>query len=512
MKLSELAEIRIGESIQPKLLVASKPTNGNYVQFIEAANFDGTPSKFVSEKDLRKLGIIEGKSTLRYGDFMLVERNQLYSIFKYENSDTAIPANDIIVIQNFVGIVGEFFSYPKNLKYFLSQVNNLKRQNKPIEEILLSILDIEILTDDIRELDNSDTATQIGIRKPVDKSDLPFKLTQKPMSLDKLIKRINYNELLLDTEFQRRPGLWDIHTKSRFIEALIVRLPVPAFYFDGSNDSEWLVIDGLQRLSTVNSYINGEFALTNVDFNSDLIDKSFNELDRTYQRNIEEYEVFVYIIEKGTPPSVKYKVFKNINTSALKLESQEIRHAINPQKPAMFVKRVADSPWFKKYVPTSKQDRMYDREVVLRFIAFQRFHYREYKPSIVEFLDETMTEIYDIPEVILSQYEKDLETILSFINDIMGEPCYSKNYFLDNQKMYTHNNRIFELLTYGFSKIASPVRLKMLEKKNETKHQIIDFFKNQSSDFWDRDYAYTQEGLERRFVEIEALIAKLSKL
>jgi hypothetical protein len=57
--------------------------------------------------------------------------------------------------------------------------------------------------------------------------------------------------LNVENYFQRKSGLWTDNIKSRFIEALIVKQPVPAFYFDATDDNKWLIVDGLQHLSAV---------------------------------------------------------------------------------------------------------------------------------------------------------------------------------------------------------------------------------------------------------------------
>ena len=49
--------------------------------------------------------------------------------------------------------------------------------------------------------------------------------------------------------------MWDKTKQSRLIESLLIRIPLPAFYFDGTNDDEWLVVDGLQRISTFRNFI-----------------------------------------------------------------------------------------------------------------------------------------------------------------------------------------------------------------------------------------------------------------
>ena len=74
-------------------------------------------------------------------------------------------------------------------------------------------------------------------------------------SLSTIIAMIEDEAIDMNTEFQRSGNLWDKTKMSRLIESILFRLPLPAFYFDASNDNRWLVIDGLQRLSTFKSFI-----------------------------------------------------------------------------------------------------------------------------------------------------------------------------------------------------------------------------------------------------------------
>ena len=82
--------------------------------------------------------------------------------------------------------------------------------------------------------------------------DKPFDPTQinietKTPSLDTLIKRIKNKTVQLNTEsyFQRNPNLWDETKQSRLIESILIQFPLPAFYFDATNENNWLVVDGL---------------------------------------------------------------------------------------------------------------------------------------------------------------------------------------------------------------------------------------------------------------------------
>ena len=80
-------------------------------------------------------------------------------------------------------------------------------------------------------------------------------ISPKPLTLDLILGRLDpeNDEIDLLPDFQRRAGLWTNIQKSQLIESLILRIPLPAFYFDASNNDKWIVIDGLQRLTKVNS-------------------------------------------------------------------------------------------------------------------------------------------------------------------------------------------------------------------------------------------------------------------
>ena len=89
--------------------------------------------------------------------------------------------------------------------------------------------------------------------RPFDPSKIS--ITMKPMTLDALIKRIQNEEIEFDTSFQRKAGLWSKRQKSQLLESIFLRIPLPAFYFDATDEDEWLIIDGLQRVSTLKEFV-----------------------------------------------------------------------------------------------------------------------------------------------------------------------------------------------------------------------------------------------------------------
>lgn len=216
--------------------------------------------------------------------------------------------------------------------------------------------------------------------------EVPFNPEKIDIVMDRivcinLINRLKNNAIELASEFQRKAGLWNAEQKSRLIESILLNIPLPAFYFDSSNKEKWLVIDGLQRLSTINEFVVQEkFRLTNLEFLKDWEGRLFSELPYSMRSTIEETNFNVYFVRKNTPENVKYNIFKRINTGGLILTAQEIRNALYQGKATVFLSKMSQNNNFLTATSNSiKTNRMLDREFCLRYIAFTKLSLKNYK-------------------------------------------------------------------------------------------------------------------------------------
>ena len=119
--------------------------------------------------------------------------------------------------------------------------------------------------DDGTGIEPEDIESDSQITEPLDPTLI--RVETKPMSLDALIARIREEDLDLAPGFQRKGGIWKDEAQSRLIESILIRIPLPAFYMDATNEDRWLVVDGLQRLTTLKRFvIDQELRLKGLEF------------------------------------------------------------------------------------------------------------------------------------------------------------------------------------------------------------------------------------------------------
>lgn len=268
------------------------------------------------------------------------------------------------------------------------------------------------------------------ITQPFDPTQI--NISAKQLSLDVLIKRIRHKEILLSPDFQRNE-VWNLRTRSRLIESLLIRIPLPAFYMDATDEEEWLVVDGLQRLSTLRDFVIEQddakrLRLQGLEFLTDLENYDYDRLPRNYQRRIDETQVTVYLIETGTPVKVKFNVFKRINTGGMPLSPQEIRHALNQGDATRLLKDLAESPEFIAATGGGiSPKRMSDRECVLRSLAFMMASYKEYtRRDFDEFLTSAMQQLNEMTPSDCATLKRRFIRAMIDAHELFGENAFRK--------------------------------------------------------------------------------------
>ncbi len=213
--------------------------------------------------------------------------------------------------------------------------------------------------------------------------------------VDGLVKRI-INEDIKIPEFQRG-YVWSLTKASSFIESLLLGLPVPGIFLSKEHDTEkLLVIDGQQRLSTLQYFYEGifrpsgrEFALRDVqeEFNGATY-KTLGEEDRRRLDNSILHATIVKQDEPSEDDSSIYHVFERLNTGGSLLLPQEIRSAMYHGAFNQLLRELNQNASWRK-IFGDVEPRMRDQELILRFFAmYYRGH--NYSKPLREFLNVYM--------------------------------------------------------------------------------------------------------------------------
>ena len=293
-------------------------------------------------------------------------------------------------------------------------------------------------------LEAEDTSGGTEITEPFDPALI--RVESKNLTISLLLTRIEHNEINLNPGFQRKAGIWTKGAQSRLIESILIRIPLPAFYMDGTDDDKWLVVDGLQRLTALKSFVvDKTLALEGLEFLNLHTGKTFDALPRSFQRRIIETQVPVFIIQENTPAAVKFNVFKRINTGGLPLSPQEIRHALNQGPAADMLHRLAEAEDFKLATDNGIRDeRMGDRECVLRFLAFAIHPYTEYKSREFDaFLNNSMSDINRMSAAERGSLELRFLRTMQAARDIFGDRAFRKQYPSQDRR-FPINKALFE--------------------------------------------------------------------
>lgn len=338
-----------------------------------------------------------------------------------------------------------------------------------------------------------------------------IKVNTTTILVDQIISRIRHREIDLNPDFQRL-DVWNPTQRSRLIESLLLRIPIPVFYVSANEINHWTVVDGLQRMSTVRKFLDEQngFALQNLEYLQKFDGHRYTELPRPMQRRISETQFLVHVIEPGTPKEVMFNIFRRINTGGTVLNKQEIRHAIYAGPARDFLKRLAESDAFRRATDGSvRPTRMADRELVLRFIAFHMAPWEEYEAGSLDgHLGQAMGAINQWSDADRSAAAISFKEAMIAAADIFLNDAFRKRFAVGDGR-HGINRALFETWSVGLAR-RSPAEIERLVAHRQ---QVVDEFRN----LLNRDYAFvdaisyatgTADKVQKRFRGIETLIER----
>ncbi|NQT00615.1 MAG: DUF262 domain-containing protein [Planctomycetes bacterium] len=195
---------------------------------------------------------------------------------------------------------------------------------------------------------------------------------------------------------------WRDDRQSKFIESVLLGIPIPSLFMATNPDGTWEVIDGVQRLSTLIHFSDNEKAKKRVGITGDLVltdlkklsnfnNKAFADIEKSIQMNFYLKPIKVTTLSDKSDKKVRFDLFERLNTGGLRLSDQEIRNCIFKGEFREFIKELAKNRHFREVVrlPKNKEDNATYEELVLKFFAYLNDQ-KSFVHSVVDFLNDYM--------------------------------------------------------------------------------------------------------------------------
>jgi hypothetical protein len=287
--------------------------------------------------------------------------------------------------------------------------------------------------------------------------------------VDGVVQRIS-DDVIFVPPFQRN-FVWDINRASKFIESLILGLPVPGIFLSKeSSTQKLLIIDGQQRLLSLYAFITGTFKnkvfkLQGVQ--KDLEGKTFNDLNQSDKIRLKDSIIHATIIKQDEPDdneSSIFLIYERLNTGGKLLNAQEIRASIYYGDFNEYLNELVKySGW--RNIFGKPNDRMKEQELLLRFFALY-YGYKSYQKPLKTFLNSFMAKNRDLKKYSTEKLGNVFTTTIDFINDTLGNKAFRMSRGI--------NVAVFDSIMIGVALRLSKGPIKNSKKFISEYHKLLD--------------------------------------
>lgn len=228
----------------------------------------------------------------------------------------------------------------------------------------------------------------------------------------------NTNELFVP-KYQRK-FVWTIPQRSKFIESIMLGLPIPYMFAADSKENEGRleIVDGSQRIRTLEAFLNDKFTLTKLKKLDKLNGFKFSDLPISRQRRFRRQTLRLIALTDKATREVRKELFDRINTSSTLLTDMESRKGIYEGDFYYFLEQCANHHLFKKLcpIPESRVERAEGEEMILRFFAYSE-RYKDFVHLVKDFLDDYMNDVQsEFTEEIATKMSDEFQGMLNFVD------------------------------------------------------------------------------------------------
>ncbi len=311
------------------------------------------------------------------------------------------------------------------------------------------------------------------------------------MSVGEIMNLYRDKEIVIDPSFQRL-FRWTDSQKTRFIESLLLGIPIPPVFVVQSEKGVWELIDGLQRLSTVFEFagiLRGDgdavvpaSSLGGTAFLPSLAgkrweattDQTGDGIGKEQQLQIKRARLRVEILKKESDPKAKFELFQRLNSGGANLTPQEVRNSVAVMlNPGLFDWLVQRSNDVNFKLTTAQTETALEQqagvELALRFFAFRNVPYTS-GLDVHEYLDEALEKMANNVAFPRQLEEEVFTKTFRWLSDALGDRAFKKWNAQQQQFMGKFLMSGFEVTSVGVA--ANVVELDAMNPEARNAHLL----------------------------------------
>ena len=304
---------------------------------------------------------------------------------------------------------------------------------------------------------------QETLRNELQKARKQIKTDSYSMSIGEIINLFKEGDLILNPAFQRL-FRWDDEQKTKFIESILIGIPIPQIFVAQQSSGQWTIVDGVQRVSTLlqlTGNLNNKepLVLTECEYLPSIVDSKWEDLPQDLQRIFRRSKLDINIILTENSIQSQYELFKRLNSGGLHLEDQELRNCLMIMLDESFYDRVNKLKEYENFqkcltLSQDKLDQEYHMELILRFFIakHRKTNYENYKMSITllkDFIDDETAELISDKDFNIDHEVETFKKTFDFLKNTLESNSFKKYNADENKFKGQFSIASFELIASG---------------------------------------------------------------
>lgn len=233
-------------------------------------------------------------------------------------------------------------------------------------------------------------------------------------SIDFLIQQFRNDEFFIPDEYQRQ-YIWNLGDKNRYIESILLGLPIPLMFFSDTEDGRCEIIDGAQRTQAMEEFMSDDLILSGLKKLTTLEGFNYSNIPQYFRKKFDKTNMRIIVLSDETSLEIRQEIFNRINTTGREAKPSEVRRGSFRGPFMNFLTSCTQDPVFKDICPVSKtmSKRYEELELVLRFFAFLN-NYKNFTHRVDSFLDEFVENNQE--NFGAEAMKKEFDDMLDFVN------------------------------------------------------------------------------------------------